>query len=127
MPPAPPVIKIVLLVSFIVKYPSKLWDHRQSCEEALRRSTQTQRPPNARGDRASGRRTPSSRDRDTRHDREDCPRPSRMTRLGRVRPNQRRSAFEHFGHCWSDECALALWLVYSAAVKRRASPIYKSV
>src|SRR6266436_4447735 len=32
------------------------------------------------------RRTPSSRDRDTRHDREDCPRPSRVTRLGRVRP-----------------------------------------
>src|ERR1700676_1680993 len=51
MPPAPPVIKIVLLLSFMVKYPSKLWDHRQSCEEALRRSTQTQRPPDARGDR----------------------------------------------------------------------------
>src|SRR6202171_2690793 len=32
MPPAPPVIKIVLLLSFIVKYPSKLWDHRQSCD-----------------------------------------------------------------------------------------------
>jgi hypothetical protein len=61
---------IVLLLSFIIKYPSKLWDHRQSCEEALRRSTQTQRPPDARGDRASGRRTPSSRARDTRHDRE---------------------------------------------------------
>ena len=44
MPLAPPVIKIVLLLSFIIKYPSKLWDHRQSCEEALRRSTQTQRP-----------------------------------------------------------------------------------
>src|ERR1700676_3682624 len=66
MPLAPPVIKIVLLLSFIIKYPSKLWDHRQSCEEALRRSTQTQRPPDARGDRASGRRTPSSRARDTR-------------------------------------------------------------
>src|SRR5258708_12560030 len=33
--------------------PPKLWDHRQSCEEALRRSTQTQRPPDARRDRAS--------------------------------------------------------------------------
>src|ERR1700692_1854795 len=32
MPPAPPVIKIVLLLSFIVKYPSKLWDTRQSCD-----------------------------------------------------------------------------------------------
>src|SRR6202043_1683704 len=59
--------------------PPRLWDHRQSCEEALRRSAQTQRPPDARRDRASGRRTPSSRARDTRHDRDDCPRPSRMT------------------------------------------------
>src|SRR6202051_2859743 len=33
--------------------PPKLWNHRQSCEEALRRSTQTQRPPEARRDRAS--------------------------------------------------------------------------
>src|ERR1700732_1004369 len=107
MPPAPPVIKIVLLLSFIVKYPSKLWDHRQSCEEALRRSTQTQRPPDARGDRASGRRTPSSRDRDTRHDREDRPRPSGMTRLGRVRPNQRRPTSEQFGHYRSDGCAFS--------------------
>src|SRR6202035_2923201 len=48
MPLAPPVIKIVLLLSFIVKYPSKLWDHRQSCEEALRRSTRTQTRPAAR-------------------------------------------------------------------------------
>src|SRR5260370_39363231 len=53
MPLAPPVIKIVLLLSCIVKYPSKLWDHRQSCEEDLRRSTQTQRPPDARRDLAS--------------------------------------------------------------------------
>src|ERR1700720_3006311 len=53
MPLAPPVIKIVLLLSFIVKYPSKSWDHRQGCEEALRRSAQTQRPPDARRDRAS--------------------------------------------------------------------------
>src|ERR1700738_161565 len=98
MPPAPPVIKIVLLLSFLVKYFSKLWAHRQSCEEALRRSTQTQRPPDALGDRASGRRTPSSRARDTRHDREDCPRASRMTWLGQLRPNQRRPASEHFEH-----------------------------
>src|ERR1700730_8876707 len=53
MPLAPPVIKIVLLLSFIVKYPSKSWDRRQSCEEALRRSAQTQRPPDARRDLAS--------------------------------------------------------------------------
>jgi hypothetical protein len=33
-----------LLLSFIDKYPSKSWDHRQSCEEALRRSAQIQRP-----------------------------------------------------------------------------------
>src|SRR5258707_14566959 len=49
MPLAPPVIKIVLLLSYIMKYPPKLWDHRQSCEEALRRSTQTQRPPGCTG------------------------------------------------------------------------------
>src|ERR1700675_5189580 len=52
--------------------PPRLWDHRQSCEEALRRSIQTQPPPDARGDRASGRRTPSSRARDTRAARKQC-------------------------------------------------------
>src|ERR1700731_4547494 len=107
MPRPPPVIKIKLLLSITIKYPSKLWDNRQSCEEALRRSTQTLKPPDARGDRASGRRTPSSRDRDTRHDREDCPRLSRMTGLGRVRPNQRRPASEQFGHYRSDGCAFS--------------------
>src|SRR6202043_1865823 len=33
--------------------PPKLWDHRQSCEEALRRSTQTQRPPQMHSETAS--------------------------------------------------------------------------
>jgi hypothetical protein len=77
MPLAPPVIKIVLLVSFIIKYPQNY----VTTYKVARKFSTARREHNVfrMHGRASGRRAPSSRERDTQHDREDCSRPPRIT------------------------------------------------